>query len=421
MRTLFASVLLIVILCILTFLVVSVFVVNQDNTESELAALPEPQQVSVEQTKSDTTLHSASPEVSRVPVATPEPQPSPSPPLPSLPTPQPPPPIQSPPPPPRALTRLERREARTQARGATAQNKALKNRAKKKTILGTEIPTTDVDPTPPGCPKRYLTFVNDFGSHNNQLITLLNALAVTRDMGYTIVLPPFIDFERRRPHKPTKIYDFTLFRQAGYCFVTELNTTIMGHPRKHAAYKLFRTLPANMSRPYHLLRPSELVEGEVRKWLPKLPLNFTAVHRRSDLRDMYMCKVPEEEKPGFCHMRLDYIRQVQREVNKTDELFFLGTDHPELKLSARYVRYTGLYTKSRIISAVIDFFIMTKAGVFLGNPASSLAMNVCNIRRSQNPPLPCYNFTFCYDRPPFVVGWPCGSPMPGISFSLEKE
>lgn len=33
-------------------------------------------------------------------------------------------------------------------------------------------------PTPPGCPRRFFSFANNFGGHNNQLISLLNAFAL---------------------------------------------------------------------------------------------------------------------------------------------------------------------------------------------------------------------------------------------------
>ena len=48
------------------------------------------------------------------------------------------------------------------------------------------------DPTPPGCPHDYFTFVNNFGAHNNQLVTLLNAFAVAKNISRTLVIPPFI-------------------------------------------------------------------------------------------------------------------------------------------------------------------------------------------------------------------------------------
>ena len=73
-----------------------------------------------------------------------------------------------------------------------------------------------LDGTPPGCPHRFFTFVNNFGAHNNQLISLLNAFAVARNLSRTLVIPPFIqglnEFATRRVIKPERYYNFSLFR-----------------------------------------------------------------------------------------------------------------------------------------------------------------------------------------------------------------
>eukprot|EP00906_Rhabdomonas_costata_P014676 RCo021086 len=197
-------------------------------------------------------------------------------------------------------------------------------------LSGTQI----ADPTPEGCPHRYFTFVNNFGAHNNQLLTLLNAFAVAKSLNRTLVVPPFLqglnEFATRRVIKPERFYNFSLFRPE-FCFVFRYERG-MGDLIKHSAYRLFRVLPAGMSRPYVWLRPSFVVEREIHRTLARLPAHFTAVHRRTDLRNMYACAVPEATKPGFCHMRLDYIQRAQVATNhSTTEPFFLGTDNALLR------------------------------------------------------------------------------------------
>jgi hypothetical protein len=291
------------------------------------------------------------------------------------------------------------------------------------TLPGTEaagnVTMFEGDPTPPGCPHDYFTFVNNFGAHNNQLVTLLNAFAVAKNISRTLVIPPFIqglnEFAVRRVHKPEKFYNFSLLREAGYCYVSQYSPH-MGPLLKHAAYRLFRVLPANVSRPYHLLRPSLLVEKEVERTLARLPEKFTAVHRRVELRNMYSCQVPEEDKAGHCHMRVEFINEARRENNLSEtEHFFLGTDAPQARLNASYIRYMGRLTSSHTGAAVVDMWVMTRAALFVGNPASSMSLNVCNVRRTHRPTRDCYKWKWCDDRPPYVAGWPCGSPLEGIS------
>ena len=69
-----------------------------------------------------------------------------------------------------------------------------------------------MDPTSRGCPLRYFTFVNNFGVHNNPLLTLLNAFAVAKSLNPTLVVPPFIqglnEYAVRCVIKPERFYDF---------------------------------------------------------------------------------------------------------------------------------------------------------------------------------------------------------------------
>eukprot|EP00667_Euglena_gracilis_P012753 EG_transcript_13117 len=295
------------------------------------------------------------------------------------------------------------------------------------TVPGTEVAGAndtlfEGDPTPPGCPHSYFTFVNNFGAHNNQLLTLLNAFAVARNLSRTLVLPPFLqglnEFATRRVIKPDRFYNFSLFREGGFCFITTYSPHL-GPLLKHAAYRLFRVLPRNVSRPYHLLRPSDLVAAEVGRTVRRLPGRYVAVHRRVDLRNMYACQVPEDEKPGYCHMRLEYINAARAANNfSTSDAFFVGTDNPQARLNATYLRYQGRLASSHTGAGVVDFWVMTKAALFLGNPASSMSLNVCNVRRARPNPRPCFNWRWCDDRPPHVAGWPCGSPVEGISDRL---
>eukprot|EP00668_Euglena_longa_P031589 GGOE01040824.1.p1 GENE.GGOE01040824.1~~GGOE01040824.1.p1 ORF type:complete len:389 (+),score=81.35 GGOE01040824.1:85-1251(+) len=286
-------------------------------------------------------------------------------------------------------------------------------------VVGAKDALFEGDPTPRGCPHSYFTFVNNFGAHNNQLLTLLNAFAVARNLSRTLVLPPFLqgltEYATRRVIKPDRFYNFTLFKESGFCFVTTYSPH-MGPLVKHAAYHLFRVLPRNMSRPYHLLRPSALVSAEVERTLQRLPERYVAVHRRVDLRNMYACQGPEGEKPGYCHMRLEYINTARAALNfSIGEAFFVGTDNPQVRLNATYIRYQGRLASSHTGAGVVDFWVMTKATLFLGNPASSMSLNVCNVRRTQPTPLDCYGWRWCDDRPLHIAGWPCGSPVEGIS------
>eukprot|EP00906_Rhabdomonas_costata_P012169 RCo017385 len=204
----------------------------------------------------------------------------------------------------------------------------------------------------------------------------------------------------------------------------------MGTLRRHAAYHLFRTLPVDGSRAYDLLLPSPSLSREIDRYQRFLPANYTAVHRRTNLRNMYLCKDPptaadggdskNHTKPPFCEMRVPYIRQAQLETgHSVTEKIFLATDniyaHPGA--NASFVRYVGRH--QRTAAVVVDFFLMARSGLFLGNPSSSLAMNVCLFRRAMRPPRPCHHFRFCYERPaPYLASWPCGAPLPSLSTEL---
>ena len=107
----------------------------------------------------------------------------------------------------------------------------------------------------------------------------------------------------------------------------------MGPLRKQAAYKLYRLLPANCSRPYHLLDPAPRLQSEIDRMRDRLPARFVAVHRRTEMRRLYSCHVSSNttaeakddggddadsdgrkcvgvERPPYCCMYLPYIRQV---------------------------------------------------------------------------------------------------------------
>eukprot|EP00906_Rhabdomonas_costata_P004430 RCo006546 len=81
-------------------------------------------------------------------------------------------------------------------------------------------------PLPPHCPRnRLLRFRNDFGGHNNQLITLLNALEIATAMNLTLLLPDFMEGVIPLTPKlisPSVHYDWSLFRAANYCFIYRL-------------------------------------------------------------------------------------------------------------------------------------------------------------------------------------------------------
>ena len=91
----------------------------------------------------------------------------------------------------------------------------------------------------------------------------------------------------------------------------------------------------------------------------------------------------------------------------------MATDNQFSRLPAKYVRYSGRFGITAAV--VVDFFVMTQAALFLGNPSSSLAMNVCLYRRAMQPPRECYAWQFCWDRAPYIGSWPCGTPVEGIS------
>uniref|UniRef100_A0A7S1IV31 Peptide-O-fucosyltransferase n=1 Tax=Eutreptiella gymnastica TaxID=73025 RepID=A0A7S1IV31_9EUGL len=278
---------------------------------------------------------------------------------------------------------------------------------------------------PAHCPRRYFTFSNVFGGHHNQIITLLNAFEVARNLSYTLVVPPFLEKETLRIIRTTKHYNWTAFKRAGYCFIFSFHP-LMGELRMHSAMRLFRVLPANVSRPYHLLAPSEYVQKEVDLWKTRVTQNYTAVHRRTELRQLYSCNPKVvSERAGFCDMDLHYIRTAQQETGHSiTARFWMAIDniyHPLAKLNASYARYTGRFLKSKTTALAVDFWIMVDASLFLGNPSSSIALNVCNVRRMRSPPQGCYGFEFCFDRPPYYAGWPCGSPVEDNSIYLDHS
>ena len=142
--------------------------------------------------------------------------------------------------------------------------------------------------------------------------------------------------DKGRPllYRPWALYDFDLFKEHGYCFVHRLPERHVALI-KHTAYKIFRILPANVSRPYHLLKPSLRVDKEIKKMLRVLPENFTAVHRRIKMYTLFDCnrkgKGQNFTKPPFCWIRSEYVRQAQAENNITvPDPVFLATDTPKV-------------------------------------------------------------------------------------------
>eukprot|EP01012_Entosiphon_sulcatum_P007944 TRINITY_DN14166_c0_g1_i1.p1 TRINITY_DN14166_c0_g1~~TRINITY_DN14166_c0_g1_i1.p1 ORF type:complete len:464 (-),score=38.51 TRINITY_DN14166_c0_g1_i1:129-1520(-) len=280
---------------------------------------------------------------------------------------------------------------------------------------------------PKGCPFVFMKFTNDFGGHNNQLLTLLNAFTITKRYNYTMVLPYFIEgatSPRPQLANPWSVYDLRPFWVAGYCFINSRpalpkDAVVLSY----TAYQLFRVLPRNHSRPYHLLRPSIRISREVQAVLATLPANFTGVHRRIGIATMYSCK--NTPRPPYCWIRPSYIREAQDLTNvstRQRDPVFLATDMAKVRLaSIPSVRYHGKFSGNKLDAVVIDFFVLTQAAVVIANPSSSLALNVCNFRRMLTPPKQCFNFTFCNDRPPFIAGWPCGSPVPGLSTHLPAK
>eukprot|EP00667_Euglena_gracilis_P016759 EG_transcript_17577 len=281
------------------------------------------------------------------------------------------------------------------------------------------------EPLPPGCPHRFFQFTNDFGGHSNQLISLLNALEIARSVNLTLVLPVFLEgLDKGHPlaYAPWALYDFDFFREAGYCFVKQLPQA--HYPvLKHSAYRIFRVLPPNVSRPYHLLRPSQRVAKEVRKMLGRLPANFTAVHRRIKMFTLFDCnrkgKGPNFIKPPFCWPKMEYVRQAQAEMGASPrDPVFVATDTTKVQLvGMQSVRYHHRQLHP-IYGTVVDWQVMTHAGYVIPHPSSSLSLNVCNTRRMMRPPRGCYQFRYCNDRPPHIAGWPCGTPVPGIATYL---
>eukprot|EP00668_Euglena_longa_P032186 GGOE01041483.1.p1 GENE.GGOE01041483.1~~GGOE01041483.1.p1 ORF type:complete len:360 (-),score=100.35 GGOE01041483.1:96-1175(-) len=278
----------------------------------------------------------------------------------------------------------------------------------------------------PHCPHRFFQFINDFGGHSNQLLSLLNALEIARSVNLTLVLPVFMEgMDKGRPlmYNPWALYDFDLFREAGYCFVKRLPEAQHYPVLKHSAYRIFRVLPPNVSRPYHLLRPSQRVAREVRKMLRQLPENFTAVHRRIKMFTLFDCnrrgKGPHFVKPPFCWPKQEYVREAQAAMGATPlDPVFVATDVTKVPLvgvnSVRY-HHGKLHP---IYGTVVDWQVMTHAGYVIPHLSSSLSLNVCNTRRMMLPPRGCYNFHYCNDRPPNIAGWPCGTPVPGIATYL---
>ena len=92
--------------------------------------------------------------------------------------------------------------------------------------------------------------------------------------------------------------------------------------------------------------------------------------------------------------------------------------HPQVRLvDIKNVRYH--HGKAHpIYGTVVDWQVMTHAGFMIGHPSSSLSLNVCNTRRMRGKPLGCYRFPYCWDRPPYIAGWPCGTPVPGVATEL---
>ena len=85
-----------------------------------------------------------------------------------------------------------------------------------------------------------------------------------------------------------------------------------------------------------------------------------------------------------------------------NDTFFFGTDNyqPALTQSletAGGVRYAprldpadkAIGSAGALVPMVVDFFLMVRSSVFLGNPLSSVSWNVCAVRWHRTVPLPC--------------------------------
>ena len=129
---------------------------------------------------------------------------------------------------------------------------ALRTTTANGTKEGPSEEEVEPNPTPRGCTHRYFTFVHNFGAHNNQLISLLSAFAIAKNLSRTLVIPPFI-----QGLKPERYYNFSLllfcygFSNACASFLSKAHRCLKHHRfHFHNHFWWFLTPTLNMESIY---------------------------------------------------------------------------------------------------------------------------------------------------------------------------
>eukprot|EP01062_Namystynia_karyoxenos_P024345 TRINITY_DN19478_c0_g1_i1.p2 TRINITY_DN19478_c0_g1~~TRINITY_DN19478_c0_g1_i1.p2 ORF type:complete len:446 (+),score=161.17 TRINITY_DN19478_c0_g1_i1:99-1436(+) len=155
-----------------------------------------------------------------------------------------------------------------------------------------------------------------------------------------------------------------------------------------------------------LLRPAAHLRQAVASFARSLPSKYSAVHLRGLERScadrakkFSPDPVTRREVERQCAMDASYVLPLLR-GSGGGEKFFLADDGQRPQVSAELraaggVSYSG--PLRGLEAALVDFWLLAGAELFIGNQMSTLSVNVCRVRTGQG--RPCNNFVRWLGRP----------------------